>query len=37
MLAGLTVPTVGLPEVPDGTVIVTELSDDVVAAVKLYV
>jgi len=36
MLEGVTVPTVGLPAVPEGTVIVTDESVEVVAVVKLY-
>ena len=37
ILAGLTALTAGLPAVPDGTVILTELTDDEVAVTKLYV
>ena len=33
--AGVTVPTVGAPAVPVGTVMVTELRDEVVAVVKV--
>jgi hypothetical protein len=35
MLPGLTEPTAGVPAVPDGAVIVTELSDEVVAVVNV--
>jgi hypothetical protein len=37
MAAGVTVPTAGEPPVPDGTVIVTLLSADVVAAISVKV
>ena len=36
-LAGLTAATAGVPAVPDGTVMVTELSEDAVATEKEYV
>ena len=35
MVAGVTVPTAGVPLVPDGTVIVTLLSVDVVATITV--